>query len=157
MVALRGLKAFVHSLPTLFAGDLAVDDRGHVGFVNEFDFAGVRRFYTVRNHRQGFVRAWHAHRREAKYVTVVTGAALVGAVAIDNWEQPSRDSKVHRHVLTADKPRVLFIPAGYANGFMSLSADAHLMFFSTSSLEESKGDDVRYDSRYWDIWTVEER
>jgi dTDP-4-dehydrorhamnose 3,5-epimerase len=87
----------------------------------------------------------------------VTGAALVGAVAIDNWEQPSRDLKVHRFVLSADKPRVLFIPAGYANGFMSLSADAHVMFFSTSSLEESKGDDVRYDARYWDIWTVEER
>ena len=147
----------MESVPTVFTGDLAADDRGQVSFVNDFDFSGVKRFYTVRNYLQGFFRAWHAHRREAKYVTVVAGAALVGAVAIDNWEQPSRDLKVHRYVLSADKPRVLFIPAGYANGFMSLSADAHLMFFSTSSLEESKGDDVRYDARHWDIWTVEER
>jgi dTDP-4-dehydrorhamnose 3,5-epimerase len=147
----------VHNRPVLFTGDVAVDDRGQVSFVNDFDFAGVKRYYAVRNHRQGFIRAWHAHRREAKYVTVVAGAALVGAVAIDNWEQPSRDLPITRHVLSAGKPSVLYIPAGYANGFMSLTPDAHLVFFSTASLEESRADDTRYDARYWDIWTVEER
>ena len=65
--------------PLLLEGGLAVDDRGSVAFVNAFDFEGVKRFYVVANHRQGFVRAWHAHRREAKYVTVVTGAAVVAA------------------------------------------------------------------------------
>jgi dTDP-4-dehydrorhamnose 3,5-epimerase-like enzyme len=142
---------------TLLQGALSVDDRGEVGFVNDFDFAKVKRFYTVKNHRQGFVRAWHAHRREAKYVTVVEGAALVGAVAINDWESPSKDAEVSRFVLSARKPSVLFIPAGYANGFMSLTADARLIFFSTSSLEESKDDDIRYDARYWDIWQVVER
>jgi len=143
--------------PTLLTGGLAVDDRGEVGFVNGFDFAGVKRFYTVRNHHRGFVRAWHAHRNEAKYVTVVAGAALVGAVRIDNWEAPSRSLSVVRHVLSAAAPRVLYIPAGYANGFMSLTDDARLMFFSTSTLDESKNDDIRYDARLWDIWTIEER
>jgi dTDP-4-dehydrorhamnose 3,5-epimerase-like enzyme len=143
--------------PKLLAGDLAVDDRGTVTFVNDFDFSGVKRFYTVRNHRAGFVRAWHAHRREAKYVTAVTGSALVGAVAIDDWERPSRDLPVKRFVLSADKPCVLYIPPGFANGFMSLTADAQLVFFSTADLQESRGDDVRYDARLWDIWAVEER
>jgi dTDP-4-dehydrorhamnose 3,5-epimerase len=143
--------------PFLYTGDLAVDDRGQVTFVNDFDFSGVKRFYTLRNHRQGFIRAWHGHRREAKYVTVVAGAAIVGAVQIDDWERPSPDLPVKRFVLAADKPRVLFIPPGYANGFMSLTADAHLVFFSTSSLQDSLGDDVRYDARHWDIWTVDER
>lgn len=90
-------------------------------------------------------------------MTVVDGAAVVGAVAVDNWENPSRDSQVHRFVLSAIKPSVLFIPPGYANGFMSLTANAKLAFFSTSTLEQSHGDDVRYDSRYWDIWSVVER
>jgi dTDP-4-dehydrorhamnose 3,5-epimerase-like enzyme len=141
----------------VLTGDLAVDDRGEVRFVNDFTFDGVRRFYTVRNHRAGFVRAWHAHRREAKYVTVVEGAAIVGAVRIDDWSQPSRDLPVDRFVLSASRPRVVFIPAGYANGFMSLTAGAHLVFYATSTLAESHGDDVRYDARYWDIWTVDER
>jgi dTDP-4-dehydrorhamnose 3,5-epimerase len=60
-------------------------------------------------------------------------------------------------VLSANKPSVLYIPPGYANGFMSLTPDARLMFFSTSTLAESKGDDHRYDPRHWDIWNIEER
>ena len=143
--------------PLLLTGGLAADDRGEVGFVNGFDFAGVKRFYTVRNHRAGFVRAWHAHRREAKYVTAVAGAALVAAVRIDNWDSPSPSLPVTRHVLSAAQPKVLFIPAGYANGFMSLTDDARVMFVSTSTLDESKDDDIRYHARLWDVWTIEER
>jgi dTDP-4-dehydrorhamnose 3,5-epimerase len=143
--------------PVVLSGGLAVDDRGEVGFVNTFDFAGVKRFYTVHNHRAGFVRAWHGHRREAKYVTVVSGAALVGAVRVDDWDRPSASQPVTRHVLTAAQPAVFCIPPGWANGFMSLTADARLVFFSTSALDESRDDDVRYDARHWDIWTVVER
>lgn len=143
--------------PTLIEGAVGVDDRGAVAFCNGFSFAGVKRFYTVSNHSAGFVRAWHAHRREGKYVTVVSGAAIVGAVKIDDWDSPSRDLPVVRHVLSADKPSVLFIPAGYANGFMSLTADTRVMYFSTASLEESRGDDIRYDARHWDPWQVVER
>ena len=142
----------------LMTGDLAVDDRGTVSFVNDFDFAGVKRFYMVENHCAGFVRAWHAHRRESKYVTVVQGAAIVAAVKIEDWDDPPTDSKVHRYVLSALKPSVLYIPAGYANGFKSLTADAKIMFFSTASLEESQGDDVRWPADYFgDVWTVVER
>jgi dTDP-4-dehydrorhamnose 3,5-epimerase len=144
-------------VPYAIEGGSAVDDRGEVGFVNGFHFEGVRRFYIVSNHRAGFVRAWHGHRREAKYMTVVQGATIVAAVAIDNWEHPSKNAQIYRYVLSAQKPAVLFIPAGYANGFMSLTADAKLLVFSTSTLEESQGDDVRFDARYWDPWQVVER
>jgi dTDP-4-dehydrorhamnose 3,5-epimerase len=143
--------------PRVFEGGLSVDDRGAVGFVNDFAFEGVRRFYTVSNHAAGFVRAWHAHRREAKYVTALRGAAVVGAVKIDDWENPSPAARAHRFVLSAQKPSVLYVPAGYANGFMSLTADALLVFFSTATVEESRLDDVRYDARLWDIWKVAER
>jgi len=143
--------------PVLMEGGLAVDDRGSVAFVNDFGFLGVKRFYAVRNHHRGFVRAWHAHRREAKYVTVVSGAAVVGAVRIDDWDQPSPDLPANRYVLSAQKPAVLYIPPGYANGFMSLTKDTVMVFFSTATVEESRADDVRYDARLWDIWNVVER
>jgi len=143
--------------PILYPGDVTIDDRGSVSFVNAFDFANVKRFYTVRNHRAGFVRAWHAHRHERKYVTVVQGAALIGAVAIGDSVEPPRDAKTYRFVMSAAKPSVLYIPAGYANGFMSFTADTLLVFFSTSTVEESKNDDIRFDSRRWDIWSIEER
>ena len=143
--------------PKLIPGNIAIDDRGELGFVNEFGFEGVKRFYIVSNHRQGFIRAWHAHRNESKYVMAVQGAALVGVVRIDNWTEPSRSLEVARYVLSAKKPGILYIPAGYANGFMSLSGDARLIFFSTSTLQESTADDIRYDAHYWDIWNVVER
>lgn len=143
--------------PVLIPGGLAIDDRGAVGFANDFNFDQVRRFYTVSNHRSGFVRAWHAHRHEAKYVTVVKGSAVIGAVLVENWDGPSKDTPVNRYVLSEHKPSVLFIPKGYANGFMSLTDDTKLMFFSTSALADSLNDDIRYDSRHWDIWHVAER
>src|SRR3569833_517244 len=130
--------------PVLMTGGLAADDRGELGFVNDFNFAGVKRYYTVANYSQGIIRAWHGHRREAKYVTAVAGAAVVGAVKIDHWEAPAKDLTVERFVLSAHTPSVLYIPAGYANGFMSLTQDLKLMFFSTSTLAESQSDDFRY-------------
>lgn len=143
--------------PRIIDGGLSIDDRGYVSFVNGFDFKGVKRFYSVSNHKSGFVRAWHAHKKESKYVLVVKGTVIVGAVPIDNWDQPSKYVEVQRYILSEIDPKILHIPSGYANGFMSLTNDTQIMFFSTSTLEESQGDDFRYDSKYWDIWTVEER
>ncbi len=110
----------VASEPSLTQGNIGVDDRGSVSFVNEFRFEGVKRFYLVANHRAGFIRAWHAHRKEFKYVTVVQGAAIVAAVSIDDWDRPDPFAKVHRHVLSAAKPAVLFIPAGHATALCCL-------------------------------------
>jgi len=141
----------------LIKGDLFIDDRGSVAFINDFNFAGVKRFYSVTNHRPQFVRAWHGHKKEGKYVSVVQGAALFGAVKIDSWESPSKDLDVSKFVLSEKNPAILYIPPGYANGFMSLVENTRLIFYSTSTLAESNGDDYRYDARLWDIWNVVER
>ena len=143
--------------PVIMRGGLAVDDRGEVGFVNDFNFEGVKRFYTVANHCAGFVRAWHGHRRESKYATVVCGAMLVCCINVDDWDNPSVELPIHRYVLNSRTPSVLYIPAGHVNGFMSLSDDARIVFFSTSTLDESLSDDMRFPARYWDPWQVEER
>jgi len=143
--------------PRLVRGGIAVDDRGDVSFANDFDFADVQRFYMVANHRRGFVRAWHAHKNEGKYVLVVKGAALVCGVEIDDWTAPGKDLEIHRFVLGEKAPSLLYLPPGFANGFMSLTDDTKIIFFSTSKLEDSLDDDYRYDARYWDPWHVEER
>lgn len=143
--------------PKLIKGGLAVDDRGEVGFVNDFSFEKVKRFYTLFNHSKGFVRAWHGHKKESKYFHVISGAALICAVKIDNWESPSAAAEVKRFSLSEKSPSVLCVPAGYANGSMSLTEDAKIMVFSTSTLEESLNDDFRFPARYWDPWGVEER
>jgi dTDP-4-dehydrorhamnose 3,5-epimerase-like enzyme len=143
--------------PVLLKGGIAVDDRGSVSFVNDFKFSGVKRFYMIENHRQGFIRAWHGHRNEGKYFFVVKGSALVCGVQVDHWEAPSKDLKVHRFVLSETQPSILFLPSGYANGSMSLTRDAKILVLSTSTLQESLADDFRFDAHYWNPWIIEER
>ena len=143
--------------PRLINGDLFIDDRGEISFINDFDFLGVKRFYIVKNHISGFIRAWHAHKNEAKYVSLVKGTALIAAVEIDNWEKPSKKNKIWKFVLSEHNPSILYIPAGYANGFMSLNAEAKLIWYSTATIEEAKEDDIRYDAYYWNAWEIEER
>lgn len=143
--------------PRLIEGGISIDDRGEVSFVNGFSFNGIKRFYQVTNHEAGLVRAWHAHKKEDKYVFVSAGAAIVGAVKIDNWEKPSVNLRVNRFILSAHKTAILHIPSGYANGFKTLRPHTRLIFFSTSTVEESLNDDFRYDSRFWNPWDVIER
>mgnify|MGYP004462761555 FL=1 len=153
--------------PKVISGGIAVDDRGSVTFVNDFDFSGVKRFYQVQNHRRGFIRAWHGHQKEAKYVYVPTGSALVGAVPVPNYvymdemggdvEVIPGDKRPEKFILSSKSPKVLHIPAGYCNGFMTLEENTIVQFFSTSTLEESLGDDVRFDFDKWDIWEEDYR
>ena len=70
----------------LINGGISVDDRGSVRFVNDFNFEGVKRFYQVENHDNNFIRAWHGHEREGKYVYVTSGSILVGVVNIETEE-----------------------------------------------------------------------
>ena len=131
-------------------GGVAVDDRGQLSFVNDFDFKDVKRFYMVENHEQGFIRAWHGHKKEGKYVFVPNGAILIGCVNLETEE-------IDRFVLSSSKPQVLYIPPGYANGFMNLQNNTKVMFFSTSTLEDSLGDDIRFEWDKWNIWNIERR
>ena len=143
--------------PELIEGGIAVDDRGQLLFANSFQLSEYKRFYFIKNHGPSFVRAWHGHKKEAKALFVAEGAAVIGAVKIDDWDNPSPDLHVHRVVLSSKKPNVFKIPAGYANGIMTLTPDTVVCVFSSSSLQDSAGDDFRFPARVWDIWNVEER
>ena len=64
---------------------------------------------------------------------------------------------MHRFTLDAANPSVLEIPAGYANGAMSLLPVTKLLYFSDATLDGSRGDDYRFPARLWDPWQVAER
>lgn len=145
--------------PMLMEGGLFVDDRGSLSFVNNFDFSGVKRFYCVDNFSTATVRAFHGHQKEGKFVFVTSGDFIVAAVKMDDIKNPSKGNEVFRFVLSDRKPCVVFIPAGFANGFRALSEKNKVIFFSTSTLEESKGDDFRFPADYWGskVWEAEDR
>lgn len=136
--------------PSKLVGGISADDRGYVRFVNDFDFKDVKRFYHVTNHDKGFIRAWHGHIKEEKYVYVSSGAALVGLVDLSSEE-------IYKFVLTDKSPSVLHVPANFANGFKTLEDNTNLLFFSKSTLQESLNDDIRYPYDKWNIWEKDYR
>ena len=131
-------------------GGIAVDDRGSLRFVNDFNFGDVKRFYQVENHRLGFIRAWHGHKKEGKYVYVSSGTALIGVVNMETEE-------IQKFVISAKQPKILFIPPNHYNGFKNLEENTSVIFFSTTTLEESLGDDIRQAHDKWDIWAEDFR
>lgn len=142
-----------------YRGDLAVDDRGVVRFVNDFDFKKVKRFYQIENFSRDTIRAFHGHKKEGKYVYVTEGSIILCAVKIDNFQKPLNSLKVERHILSAKKPQIIYIPPMYANGFKSLEEKTKVLFFSTRTLDESLGDDYRFPADYFGmkIWETENR
>lgn len=131
------------SEPKLFRGEKFVDDRGHLTFCNNWSMDGIKRFYQVENHLIGSIRAFHGHQREEKFVYVPQGSAQIVLVPMPLPEITSSGQTLRKFTLSSQIPAVLYIPAGWYNGFKVLSQNTILMFFSTATLEESKNDDVR--------------
>lgn len=130
-------------------GKIFHDVRGSVSFVSDFSFKDVKRFYQVENINTEFIRAFHGHMKEAKYVYVVAGAILLCTVFLDDEKTPSKDNKVEKFILKADDPQIIYIPPSYANGFKALEPKSKVVFFSTTTLEESQKDDYRFPADYW--------
>lgn len=139
--------------PRVLEGGLFVDDRGSLLYTTDVNFPAIRRFYVICNHEVGFVRAWHAHKEEAKYVWVLHGAAFFGCKPIEDWEHPKKNiDDIFTITLVDFQPRGLYVPPGYAHGFKTLKPDTKVLFFSTATLESSKQDDYRWPAQYWNLW-----
>lgn len=150
---------YKESEPKIIDGGLSVDDRGKVSFVNDFNISNTKRFYLVENFSLDTIRAFHGHKKEEKYALVVSGSALFCLSKIINLEKKNKDSKIDRFILSGVKPAILYIPAGYVNGFKSLEENTKIIFFSSSSLKDSLKDDYRFPADFFgnDIWGVKNR
>ena len=137
--------------PKIIQGSNHSDARGEVSFVNDFDFSGIKRFYTITNAHTAQFRAWQGHKLDNKNFYCVAGSFDIYFVKIDDWNNPSRDLKVEKITLSASDSKVLCIPSGFANGIKSLKSNSKLLSFSTLPLDNVVEDDVRFDSNYWNI------
>ncbi|MBU0459990.1 MAG: dTDP-4-dehydrorhamnose 3,5-epimerase family protein [Nanoarchaeota archaeon] len=140
----------------LIKGGNAFDDRGSLTFFNDFDFNGIKRFYQVENISKNVIRAFHGHLHERKFVYVVKGCAKVIGVKIGDGKLIGQPFEF---VLNSRKPSILRIPKGFANGFKALEEGTTVIFFSTSSLDESKNDDIRFEWNHFgsEIWETKNR
>jgi dTDP-4-dehydrorhamnose 3,5-epimerase-like enzyme len=143
--------------PKLIDGKRLFDNRGSVSFSNAFSFSEIIRFYIVHNYNKNFIRAWHGHLKEKKFITCIQGTFQVSCVRMDKTKNPSKKNKVFTWYLNAGSQNIISIPEGYANGSMSLEDNSKLLIFSTSTLESSLKDDYRFPVKYWNSWDIVER
>lgn len=142
--------------PKLINVNVSPDDRGEITHCNSFNFIKrkIKRFYKIENHKLNFIRAWHAHKKEEKYIFILSGSIKVSLVKIDNWKLPSKKLKIENFFLNDKCPQILYIPGGYAHGTQNLKKNTSFLVYSNFSIDESLKDDFRYPYNYWDNWKI---
>lgn len=119
----------------LIKGNLHVDERGVVRYVNGFDMSRVVRMYSI-DPKFGVIRAWQGHQKETKWFYAAKGSFLVKTITMDALEKKE-------YFLKDNESNVLEIPGGHYNGFVALEEGSVLVVFSDFDLEASKRDDFR--------------
>jgi len=132
------------------------------------NLTNVQRAYFINNSQKGVVRGFHYHEKETKYFVVLRGMAKFVCAALTKKEADAvherrlgkmlMDPVPQTFVLSERHPQMLIVPPEYANGWMSLTDDCLLLALSSSTFEQSKGDDVRIDPYiFGDVWSVKAR
>ena len=137
--------------PTIFKGGVSEDYRGSVSYNNNLILNKIKRFYIVKNKKKNFIRAWHGHKIEAKYIMCIEGRAKIAAVKVNNFKNPSKNSKPFYFNLDSKRPDIIFIPPGFANGSKSVTKNMKLYILSTTTLKQSLRDDFRFPTNFWKI------
>lgn len=136
----------------IISGGAFEDERGKIIFCNEFDLSEVKRFYLIEHPDTNVVRAWQGHQREQKWFFVIEGAFKMVLVQPDHWQNPSKELVTEEFILRSSEPKVLQVPANYANGFKALEPKSKIMVFSSFTVEESSNDNFRFDKDLWYDW-----
>jgi dTDP-4-dehydrorhamnose 3,5-epimerase len=130
---------------------------GTISFVNDFNFNGIKRFYSIYLPKKKIIRAFHGHFKEKKVVFVISGSILLCIVKINKNPNLSKKNKVRKIILNAEEPKLFLIPEGYANGIMSIKDKTNVIFYSNKTLNHSTKDDYRYSEDFWgkNVWNYE--
>lgn len=137
--------------PHVIPGGIFSDERGTVGFVNDFLMTDVRRFYFIGFPAMGAVRAWIGHRHERKWFAAAAGRIALVVRPLEAFAQiEAEPARVFR--IEEAAPSVVAVPAGHAVGMKALSPHARLLVYSDKTLEEAKGDDIRFDKNEGFDW-----
>jgi dTDP-4-dehydrorhamnose 3,5-epimerase len=135
------------------------DDRGSLTYYNSFNpcHMTVQRMYIVENFKEGTIRAWHGHKRQHMWVTVIDGAALICHAEVKDWETPILTGNF-RATLTAEQPKMVHLPPGI-NGSMTLLPNTKIMYFSDYAAEDTQSDDFRFPWNLFgtEMWEVRNR
>ena len=137
-------------IPKIIRGGSNTDSRGTLLYNNNFDASGIKRIYVIENKETTFVRGWQGHRIEQRWFSVLQGSFKIELIAIDNWENPSKDVERFSFIVDAAKLDVLHVPSGYVSSIQSLEEGAKLIVMADYLLGEVQ-DEYRFDIDYFKV------
>ncbi len=137
-------------IPKIIRGGSNTDSRGTLLYNNNFDASGIKRIYVIENKETTFVRGWQGHRIEQRWFSVLQGSFKIELIAIDNWENPSKDVERFSFIVDAAKLDVLHVPSGYVSSIQSLEEGAKLLVMADFLLGEVQ-DEYRFDIDYFKV------
>lgn len=135
-------------IPKIITGGSHSDTRGTVRFNNSFDAKDIKRIYLIENNETTFARGWQGHRIEQRWFSVLQGSFKIELIAIDNWENPSKDLKALTYIVNAEKLDVLYVPQGYVSSIQALEVGAKLLVMADYLLGAIQ-DEYRFDIDYF--------
>jgi dTDP-4-dehydrorhamnose 3,5-epimerase len=130
------------------------DDRGD--FMNvPFDAFAPKRAYSIVNSQKGVIRAFHGHKKEWKAFLVLNGTATFRFVELG--KEDSVDKNIIEYTLSNNNPEMIVCPPNWYNGFVNRSENVSIFVLSSSTMEESKNDDIRLPANAFGDWEVKHR
>lgn len=135
-------------IPKIITGGAHSDSRGTLQFNNSFDATAIKRIYLIENKATTFVRGWQGHRIEQRWFSVLQGSFKIELIAIDNWENPSKDLKALLFIVNAKTLDVLHVPSGYVSSIQALEEGARLLVMA-NYLSGEIHDEYRFDVDYF--------
>ncbi|WET70805.1 WxcM-like domain-containing protein [Sphingobacterium sp.] len=130
-------------------GGTAIDHRGQIRFINDFDMSLVKRFYIIKNTDVELIRGWRAHFMEQRWFYVLSGKFAFDIVKIDDWNQPSSDLPVEKIILDNGENQLLHLSAGYGTALQALEPDSELLVFADYGIDNAQNDDYTYPLDYF--------
>lgn len=107
--------------------------------------------------KKGALRGLHYQTKDsqAKLIQVISG--VIFDVALDLRENSETFGKYHTEILKAEENKVIFIPEGFAHGFISLTNDTVFSYQCSGSYVPSACGGIRWNDEELNIpWPLEE-
>ncbi len=136
------------SKPNLISGNVHADQRGKVRYNNDFDAAAIKRMYVIENQNQTMIRAWVGHQIEQRWFSAVAGSFEIQLIAIDDWQNPSKNLSKLIFKLDAENMTILHIPKGFVSSIQALQDDAKLLVMADYLIGQTT-DEYRFEPNYF--------
>ena len=135
-------------IPEIIKGGRHTDSRGTLFYNNDFDASGVKRIYVIENENTDFIRGWQGHQIEQRWFSVICGSFMIELIAINDWDNPSKDLERFSFIVDAETLDVLHVPSGYVSSIQSLEEGAKLLVMANYLLGAIQ-DEYRFDIDYF--------